>query len=101
MMKLINGDTIEEMSRLPDNSIDMILADLPYGTTASKWDKNIDFNILWLQYERIIKEQGAIVLFASGLFTNKLINSNDKIYRYKWIWKKVEEETLSTLTIVQ
>lgn len=87
-MKLINGDTITEMSKLPDQSIDLILADLPYVTTASKWDKNIDFNMLWLQYERIIKEQGAIVLFASGLFTNKLINSNDKIYRYKWIWKK-------------
>ena len=87
-MELINGETLTEMSKLPDQSIDLILADLPYGTTASKWDKNIDFNMLWLQYERIIKEQGAIVLFASGLFTNKLINSNDKIYRYKWIWKK-------------
>lgn len=87
-VQLINGDTIQKMSKLPDQSIDIILADLPYGTTASKWDKNINFDMLWFQYERIIKKQGAIVLFASGSFTNKLINSNDKIYRYKWIWEK-------------
>lgn len=87
-MKLINGETIEEMKKLPDHSIDMILADLPYGTTASSWDKIINFNQLWEQYERVIKKRGAIVLFSSGRFTNKLINSNEKLYRYKWIWTK-------------
>ena len=87
-MKLINGDTIEEMKKLPNGSIDMILADLPYGTTASSWDKIINFNQLWEQYERVKKKRGAIVLFSSGRFTNKLINSNEKLYRYKWIWTK-------------
>lgn len=88
MIKLMHGDTIEKMKLLNDESIDLILADLPYGTTASSWDKIIDFKKMWAEYERIIKPQGAIVLFASGRFTNKLINSNEPIYRYKWIWKK-------------
>ena len=89
-IKLINGDCLKEMKQIKDKSIDMILCDLPYGTTASAWDKIIDSKKLWEQYERVIKDNGAIVLFASGLFTNKLINSNDKIYRYKWIWFKTK-----------
>ena len=84
------GDCLEIMKDIPDKSIDMILCDLPYGTTASSWDKIIDSDKLWNEYERIIKDNGAIVLFASGLFTNKLINSNDKLYRYKWIWFKTK-----------
>ena len=90
MIDLRQGDCLEVMKDIPDKSIDMILCDLPYGTTASSWDKVIDSKKMWEQYERIIKDNGAIVLFASGLFTNKLINSNDKIYRYKWIWFKTK-----------
>ena len=89
-MKLIHGDCLEEMKQIKDKSIDMILCDLPYGTTACKWDKIIDSNKMWKEYERIITDNGAIVLFASGLFTNKLINSNNKLYRYKWIWFKTK-----------
>lgn len=87
-MKLINGETLAEMSKLPDASVDMILADLPYGTTANEWDVLIPFDKLWEQYNRIIKEHGAIVLFGQGIFANHLISSNEKMYRYKWIWKK-------------
>ena len=90
MIDLRLGDCLEVMKDIPDKSIDMILCDLPYGTTASAWDKVIDSKKMWEQYERIIKDDGAIVLFASGLFTNKLINSNYKIYRYKWIWFKTK-----------
>ena len=88
---LINGDCLEEMKAIPDNSVDMILCDLPYGTTASKWDSIIDFSELWNQYNRIIERHGAIVLFSSGQFTNKLINSQPDIYRYKWIWVKTKK----------
>ena len=76
------------MCRLPDNSIDMILADLPYQTTACKWDSIIPFELLWEQYERIIKDNGAIVLTASQPFTTKLINSNTQLFRYVWEWEK-------------
>lgn len=88
MINLQQGDCLELMKDIPDGSIDMILCDLPYGTTASAWDKVIQLDKLWKQYRRIIKPRGAIVLFASGQFTNKLINSQDGIYRYKWIWIK-------------
>lgn len=87
-INLLHGDCLELMKDIPDGSIDMILADLPYGTTASAWDKVIKSDKLWKQYRRIIKHSGAIVLFASGQFTNKLINSQNGIYRYKWIWIK-------------
>ena len=79
------------MKCIPDKSIDMILCDLPYGTTASNWDKIIDAEKMWEQYERIINDRGAIVLFSSGSFTNKLINSNPNLYRYKWIWIKTRK----------
>ncbi len=81
-------DCIDGMRLLPDKSIDMILCDLPYGTTANKWDSVIPFEKLWEQYERIIKDNGAIVLTASQPFTTKLISSNLKLFRYEWIWKK-------------
>ena len=74
--------------KIPDNSIDMILADLPYGTTACKWDSIIPLEPLWKQYKRVIKENGAIVLTASQPFTTKLINSNIEWFRYEWIWCK-------------
>lgn len=88
---LINGDCLEEMKAIPDSSVDMILCDLPYGTTANKWDSIIDFSELWNQYNRIIERHGAIVLFSSGRFTNKLINSQPDIYRYKWVWVKTKK----------
>lgn len=76
------------MSDIPDKSIDMILCDLPYGTTKCKWDSVIPFESLWEQYNRIIKDNGAIVLFAKQPFTTDLINSNRKLYKYELIWEK-------------
>ena len=88
MIKLYKGDCLEVMKEIPDKSIDMILCDLPYGTTACKWDNIIPFDELWEQYNRIIKENGAIVLFGSEPFSSKLRMSNLKNYRYDWIWEK-------------
>lgn len=76
------------MCLIPDMSVDMILCDLPYGTTACKWDSIIPFDKLWNQYKRIIKDNGAIVLTASQPFTSELIHSNLKMFRYEWIWEK-------------
>jgi site-specific DNA-methyltransferase (adenine-specific) len=76
------------MAMIPDKSVDMILCDLPYGTTACKWDTVIPFEPLWTQYERIIKDNGAIVLTASQPFTSALVMSNPKLFKYEWIWKK-------------
>ena len=88
MITLKKGDCLELMKEIPDKSVDMILCDLPYGTTACKWDAIIPFKPLWEQYERVIKDNGAIVLNASQPFTTKLIESNIRIYRYNWIWEK-------------
>ncbi len=82
------GDCLELMQNIPDGSVDMILCDLPYGTTACKWDTIIPFDKLWEQYERIIKDNGAIVLTASQPFTSALIMSNIKLFKYTWIWEK-------------
>jgi site-specific DNA-methyltransferase (adenine-specific) len=86
--RIYNEDCLEGMKRIPDGSVDMILCDLPYGTTACKWDSIIPFNELWEQYERIIKDNGAIVLTASQPFTTDLINSNRRLFRYELIWDK-------------
>ena len=86
--KLYNGDCLEVMKDIPNKSIDMILCDLPYGTTKCKWDIIIPFDELWEQYNRIIKDNGAIVLFGSQPFTSKLICSNIGNYKYDWIWDK-------------
>ena len=83
------GDCLEVMRDIPDKSIDMILCDLPYGTTACKWDSVIPFEPLWEQYTRIIKERGAIVLTASQPFTSALIISNTKWFKYEIVWDKV------------
>lgn len=88
MIKLVNAECIEFMSTLEDKSIDMILCDLPYGTTACKWDNSIPFDKLWEQYNRIIKDNGAIVLFGSQPFTSKLICSNINNFKYQWVWDK-------------
>jgi len=86
--KIYNMDCLEGMKLIPDKSIDMILCDLPYGTTACKWDSIIPFEPLWEQYKRVIKESGAIVLTASQPFTTILIASNMAMFKYCWIWKK-------------
>lgn len=83
-----NEDCLEGMKRIPDKSIDMILCDLPYGTTQCKWDNKIPLNLLWEQYKRIIKQNGAIVLFAQIPFSIELASSNIKWLRYEWIWDK-------------
>jgi site-specific DNA-methyltransferase (adenine-specific) len=82
------GDCLQLLPEIPDKSIDMILTDLPYGTTACKWDTIIPFEPLWDQYERIIKDDGAIVLTASQPFTSKLIMSKIDLFKYEWIWHK-------------
>lgn len=85
---LFEGDCLEIMKQFPDNSIDMVLCDLPYGTTQNKWDSIIDFDDLWQQYHRIVKPNGAIVLTGQGIFTAKLILSNEKYFKYKIVWEK-------------
>jgi site-specific DNA-methyltransferase (adenine-specific) len=86
--EILLGDCLELMKDIPDGSIDMILCDLPYGTTACKWDTIIPFEPLWEQYERVIKDSGAIVLTASQPFTSALVMSNPKLFKHEWIWEK-------------
>lgn len=86
--RIVHGDCLEVMREIPDGSIDMILCDLPYGTTACAWDEIIPFEPLWEQYERVIKDNGAIVLTASQPFTSALVMSNPKLFRYQWYWNK-------------
>jgi site-specific DNA-methyltransferase (adenine-specific) len=85
---IYNQDCIQGMKAIPDKSIDMILCDLPYGTTACKWDSLIPFDALWNEYNRIIKDDSAIVLFGSEPFSTLLRQSNLKNFRYDWIWEK-------------
>lgn len=87
-MNLQKGDCIELLGGVKDESIDMILCDLPYGTTRCKWDEIIPFDQLWKQYKRVIKENGAIVLFGDGIFTANLIKSNERMWRYNMVWDK-------------
>lgn len=88
MYKLLQGDCMELMSKIPDKSIDMILCDLPYGVTACDWDNKLNFEKLWEQYNRIVKENAPIILFASMPFTVDVINSNRKNFKYCWYWVK-------------
>ena len=88
MIDLRKGDCLELMKDIPDKSIDMILCDLPYGTTRNKWDSVIPLDKLWKQYERIIKNNGAIVLFSQMPFTAELVHSNIKFFKYEWVWEK-------------
>ena len=85
---LLFGDCLERMKEIPDASVDMILTDPPYGTTACKWDSVIPFEPMWEQLKRIIKPNGAILLFGSEPFSSNLRMSNIKNYKYDWIWKK-------------
>ena len=87
-INLLHGDCLELMNDIPDKSVDMILCDLPYGVTQCKWDVIIPFDKLWEQYNRIIKDNGAVVLFGNEPFTSLLICSNLKNFKYNWIWQK-------------
>jgi site-specific DNA-methyltransferase (adenine-specific) len=87
-IKLIHGDCLEVMKRIPDKSIDFILTDPPYGTTACKWDTVIPFEPMWEQLKRIIKENGAIALFGSEPFSSHLRMSNIKMFKYDWVFLK-------------
>ena len=86
--KVLQGDCLELMKDIENKSIDMILCDLPYGTTQNKWDVIIPFKPLWEQYKRVIKDNGVIVLTSQGLFTAKVILSNEKMFKYKLVWEK-------------
>ena len=88
MIQLLNGDCLSLMHNIPDDSINMVLCDLPYGTTKNKWDTVIDFESLWTQYKRITKPNAAIVLFADGMFTATLMTSNPAMWRYNLVWDK-------------
>ena len=87
-IKLFCGDCLEEMQNIEDKSVNLILCDLPYGSTSCSWDIIIPFDKLWDEYNRVLKDNGIVVLFSSGFFTVDLINSNRKDFKYKLIWKK-------------
>lgn len=87
---LIHGDCLERMGDIPDKSIDMILCDMPYGTTRNKWDVVLPLDRLWFIYKRIIKDNGAVVLFSQEPFTSTLINSQPELFRYELIWHKTQ-----------
>lgn len=91
-IELWHGDCLELMNDIPDKRVDMILCDLPYGTTKCKWDTVISFESLWEQYNRIIKDNGVIVLFGSEPFSTELRHSNLKMFKYDWIWKKTKAQ---------
>ena len=88
MTKLLQGDCLELMKDIPDGSVDAIITDPPYGTTACKWDSVIPFEPMWAELKRIIKPNGAIVLFGSQPFTSALVMSNVKMFKYEWVWNK-------------
>lgn len=87
-MQLLQGDCLQVMGDLPDESIDLILCDLPYGVTDCEWDSIIPFDELWAHYNRVLKKDGAAVLFSAQPFTTRLIESNLKSFRYCWYWIK-------------
>jgi site-specific DNA-methyltransferase (adenine-specific) len=87
-IQLIHGDCLEEMAKLPESSIDLVLTDPPYGTTACKWDAVIPFEQMWEQLKRVTKKNGAIVMTASQPFTSALVMSNLKAFKHEWIWIK-------------
>lgn len=86
--RIFLGDCLQIMKDIPNKSIDMVLCDLPYGTTKNHWDSIIPLDKLWAQYERVIKPYGAIVLFSQQPFTSILVMSNPKMFKYEWIWEK-------------
>jgi len=97
MIELHKGDCLEVMKEIKSGSVDATITDPPYGTTACKWDSVIDFELMWEQLNRIIKPNGAIVLFGSQPFTSSLIMSNPKGFKYEWIWQKTKGSNFQTL----
>ena len=97
MLKLLHGDCLELMQDIPDASIDAIITDPPYGTTACKWDSVIPFEPMWKELNRIIKDNGAIIFTASQPFTSNLIMSNTKMFKHEWIWEKNRGSNFATL----
>lgn len=87
-INLMRGNCLEVMRSIPDGSVDMVLADPPYGTTACKWDSLIPFEPMWEQLKRVIKKRGAIVMTASQPFASALVMSNAKMFAYEWVWVK-------------
>lgn len=97
MIKLLHGNCLELMKSIPDRTIDAIITDPPYGTTACKWDSVIPFDLMWEQLNRIIKPNGAIVLFGSQPFTSVLVNSNIIDFKHEWIWQKNKGSNFANL----
>ena len=93
MIQLMRGDCLEVMREIPNGSVDMVLADPPYGTTACKWDTVIDLSLMWEQLKRVIKPNGAIVMTACQPFTSALVMSNPKMFKYCWVWDKSKPST--------
>jgi len=91
--KILNGDCLKVMPKIPDRSVDMVMCDPPYGTTACKWDSIIPLEPMWKQLKRVIKPNGAIVMTASQPFTTTLISSNMKMFKYCWVWDKKKPST--------
>lgn len=87
---LMHGDCLEEMRSIPDGSVDMVLCDLPYGTTQNKWDAVIPYELLWPEYRRIVRKGGAVVLTASQPFSSVMVASNLKDFKYEWVWVKTK-----------
>ncbi len=94
--RLILGDCLEEMAKLPNASIDAVICDEPYGTTACKWDTVIPFVPMWAQLKRLAKQKAAIVLFGSQPFTSALVMSNPEMFKYEWIWEKNQPSGMAT-----
>ena len=96
---LVHADCFDVFPYIADKSVNLILCDLPYGITAKDWDKILPMNKLWKEYERIIKDNGCIVLFAQGIFSHKLVMSNEKLYKYQWVWVKNQPSGITTANI--
>lgn len=90
MVTLYQGDCLDLMKNIPDKSVDMVLCDLPFGTTMNKWDKKIDLQVLFAEYRKLVKIGGVIALFSQQPFTTDLIQANRKQFRYEWIWQKAQ-----------
>jgi site-specific DNA-methyltransferase (adenine-specific) len=97
MINLMQGDCLVRMAEIPDGSVDMVLTDPPYGTTACKWDSVIPFEPMWDQLKRVTKKNGAIVMTASQPFTSALVMSNVKMFKYEWVWEKAVGSNFAAL----
>ena len=97
MINLMQGDCLELMKKIPDGSVDMVLTDPPYGTTACKWDSAIPFEPMWEQLKRVTKKNGAIAMTASQPFTSALVMSNVKMFKYEWVWEKAVGSNFTAL----